>query len=197
MNNFSYILIKSIKLLECRIKLYTAEKKSQFNIAKIQVYIAINVDYSVARNTASWSKVIKREFMNFHKILSRNRTYVYSGLHISLGVHKSEKKKRERNIRPSRKSSNSVSTNFPNFANKLSDVKIPRWIVKVLISSDPGMPTCSFLLFAFPEICVHISAQQLSKESRRHAWTVRDKDENGIAKSTLIFYVFTTFMFIL
>ena len=56
---------------------------------------------------------------------------------------------------PSRPNNGSVSTNFPNFANKLSDVKIPKWIVKVLISSAIlQFPSVLPFSSAFPEIFV-------------------------------------------
>lgn len=84
-----------------------------------------------------------------------------------------------------------MPANFPNFANKLSDVKIPRWIVKVLASSAiPQSPSTPSRY----TVRVRCSAQQslLSREKTRDIRIARNKDidrtNGGLRKSMLVLY---------
>jgi len=82
--------------------------------------------------------------------------------------------------------------NFPNFANKLSDVKIPRWIVKVLTSSATSQFSC---LLPAPYVCT--SSVQQSQSSRKRGRDAKrtarggDEDQRGLrwCKSTPVLYL--------
>lgn len=94
---------------------------------------------SVARILASWSKCNQTYAYEFpQNSLIKSTVRLFKRLHITSGVYKLKKrrtvKKRYKRL-SAHTDRTAVPANFPNFANKLSDVKIPRWIVKVLTSS--------------------------------------------------------------
>jgi len=142
--------------------------------------------------------------MNFRKIPSQNRSYAHSEhrgaavhtcarAHIPRGMYKKKRgdereKERETEFKTVRRAGKPA--NFPNFANKLSDVKIPRWIVKVLTSSATSQFSCLLPPPLYPVCTVQQSPSSRKRDAKRTA-RGGDEDQRGLrwCKSTLVLYL--------
>lgn len=133
---------------------------------------------------------IKRALINFRgNSLIKSTVRLFRSLHVILRVYKLKRGEAEKkDIRDCpRTDRTAVPANFPNFANKLSDVKIPRWIVKVLTSSailqTPSFPELS-PLFLYRSV-------QLSSRERTTKTKTKTNGDCGARwhKSTLVLYL--------
>lgn len=115
-----------------------AEISQKYNFMYIYIYVHIqNHHHQVVqlRDIQQFDQsAIKRALMNFRRILSTVR--LFRDFIQPPGYINWKKEGGKKDIRDCpRTDRTAVPANFPNFANKSSDVKIPRWIVKVLTSS--------------------------------------------------------------
>lgn len=124
-------------------------------------------------------------------------TFIWNSIH-PLGCTNRKKRAKYKTV-PSRPSNGGVSTNFPNFANKLSDVKIPKWIVKVLISSAIlQFPSVLPFSSVFPEIFVSyfciVTVKRENATCQNRARQIREWDF-VLRKTYCLYYIIYIMMY--
>lgn len=122
--------------------------------------------------------------MNFRRILSTVR--LFRDFIQPPGYINWKKEGGKKDIRDCpRTDRTAVPANFPNFANKSSDVKIPRWIVKVLTSSAI-LQSPSYLHFS----CTRVPFRATIVKRETKTKTRLTGDWGGAKARALVLYIF-------